>query len=62
MIYELYYTSDGVRSAPFESLNEVHAAYASLPRKLKPAWVCDADGHVVLGIRPSCRSSRPELS
>ena len=52
MAYKLYYTEDGgLRSQTFESLQEVKVAYSALPRKLKPAWVSDADGKVIIGTR-----------
>jgi hypothetical protein len=53
MAYKLYYTeNDGIRSQTFDSLQEVKVAYSALPRKLKPAWVCDADEQVILGRGP----------
>jgi hypothetical protein len=53
MGYTLYYTDvDGIRSQAFSSLREAQTSYGALPRRLRPAWVCDEDGNVILGVRP----------
>jgi len=53
MVYTLYYTDvDGIRSEAFASLREAQTNYGALPRRLRPAWVCDDDGNVILGARP----------